>query len=164
MQQLHAAKDKVLGDIRQLTAAATTPAKSLDVAMEYLHTHRPNYHWVGIYRLEEDTLILGPYRGPTTDHARIPVGRGVCGTAVAENRNQIVADVRAVSNYLACNLATRSEMVVLIRHPQDGKILGQIDIDGTKLNQFDAAEEELINAVAQILAPYLMKYIETLDQ
>jgi putative methionine-R-sulfoxide reductase with GAF domain len=75
-----------------------------------------------------------------------------------------VADVRAVSNYLACNLATRSEMVVLIRHPQDGKILGQIDIDGTKLNQFDAAEEELINAVAQILAPYLMKYIETLDQ
>lgn len=149
--------DQVVTDIKQICAAATSPADALDAAMAYLHKHRSDYHWVGIYRLDGDTLILGPYRGPVTDHARIPVGRGVCGTAVAENSNQIVGDVRAISNYLACNLATRSEMVVLIRHPRDGKILGQIDVDGTRLNQFDATEEALIDQVGQILAPYVIE-------
>lgn len=151
-------EDKVLADIRQLTNSAGTPAQALDLAMDYLYTNRQDYHWVGIYRLDGDHLILGPYRGPTTDHERIPVGRGVCGTAVAENRNQIVDDVRAISNYLACNIATRSEMVVLIRHPETKAILGQIDVDGTRLKQFDTQEETLINGVAEILAPHLLSY------
>ncbi|MCO5295878.1 MAG: hypothetical protein M9921_03385 [Fimbriimonadaceae bacterium] len=86
------------------------------------------YDWSGIYRLEGDALVLDAYVGAPTDHGRIPVGRGVCGTAVSEDRNQVVTDVRELANYLACSVSTRSEIVVLIR---DGaKILGQIDIDG----------------------------------
>lgn len=129
---------------------------ALKAVMRYLAEHRQDYHWVGIYKLQGDELVLGPYVGPETDHTRIAIGRGVCGTAVAENQNQIVADVRAVSNYLACNLETRSEIVVLIREPETQRILGQIDVDGTRVNQFDQAEERFLSAVAQRLAPALL--------
>ena len=145
-----------LQEIQHIVDTAPDATAALDRAMAYLHATRKDYHWVGIYRLVGDVLELGPYRGPTTDHARIPVGRGVCGTAVAENRNQVVGDVRALSNYLACNLETRSEMVILIRHPETAAILGQIDIDGTQLNQFSNEEERFINEVAAALARPLM--------
>jgi GAF domain-containing protein len=105
---------------------------------------------VGIYWLEGDTLVLGPYVGAPTDHQRIPVGRGVCGTAVAEGKNQIVADVRLLSNYLACSLETRSEIVVLIRHGE--RIVGQIDADGHEPGAFDATDEALLTQVAGRLA------------
>jgi L-methionine (R)-S-oxide reductase len=68
----------------------------------------PTYNWSGVYRLEGETLVLDAYAGASTEHTRIPVGRGVCGTAVAENRNMVVEDVRSLENYLACSLETRS--------------------------------------------------------
>ena len=148
-------------DLEQLAAitvllnAAPTADSALDQVMGYLHAHRRDYHWVGIYRLASDHLTIGPYRGPKTDHARIQIGQGVCGTAVAQGRNQIVGDVRELSNYLACNLETRSEIVVLIRHPTSQVILGQIDVDGTRVNQFSPAEELFLGDVAALLAPYL---------
>ncbi len=108
------------------------------------------YNWSGIYRLEGDTLILDEYVGSSTDHTQIPVGRGVCGTAVAENKNQIVEDVRELSNYLSCSLQTRSEIVVLIRQGDD--ILGQIDIDGHTVGAFDTSDEAFLEALAEILA------------
>ena len=108
------------------------------------------YNWSGIYRLEGDTLVLDAYVGAETDHPHIPVGRGVCGTAVAENANQVIEDVRELSNYLACSLQTRSEIVVLIR--RGSEVLGQIDIDGHTVGAFDASDEALLTALAEILA------------
>lgn len=110
----------------------------------------PTYHWSGIYRLEGDTLVLDAYVGAATDHTEIPVGRGVCGTAVAENENQVIGDVRELENYLACSLETRSEIVVLIR--KDHEILGQIDIDGHEVNAFGIEDEKFLTSVAEILA------------
>jgi GAF domain-containing protein len=127
----------------------------LQQLMQHLHDQLPHYHWVGIYWLEGDTLVLGPYVGPPTEHTRIPVGRGVCGTAVAENANQIVEDVRLHENYLACNLETRSEIVVLIRHPETGAIIGQIDVDGTEVGAFDQSDEAFLTAIAQQIAASL---------
>ena len=124
----------------------------LQQLMQHLHDCLPHYHWVGIYWLEGDTLVLGPYVGPPTEHVRIPVGRGVCGTAVAENANQIVRDVRERENYLACNLETRSEIVVLIRHPDTGAIIGQIDVDGTEVGAFDESDEAFLEAIAGLIA------------
>lgn len=144
-----------LADMRSLVAGARNGYGAILGVMEYLKAHRPAYHWVGVYRLEGDTLVLGPYVGPETDHRLIPVGRGVCGTAVAENRNQIVGDVRSLSNYLACNLETRSEIVVLIRDPETQEILGQIDVDGTELHGFDAEDEAFLEDVGRILASSL---------
>jgi GAF domain-containing protein len=110
----------------------------------------PDYNWSGIYRLEGDTLVLDEYVGAETDHTHIPVGRGVCGTAVAEDKNQVIADVTALENYLSCSISTRSEIVVLIR--KDGKVLGQIDIDGHRVNAFGKTDEDMLEAIAEILA------------
>ncbi len=109
------------------------------------------YNWSGIYRLEGDTLILDEYVGAITDHTRIAVGVGVCGTAVAEGKNQVIADVRELSNYLACSLETRAELVVLIFSPTH-EILGQIDIDGHTVGAFDASDEAMLESMAKTLA------------
>lgn len=108
------------------------------------------YDWSGIYRLQGTELVLDAHIGASTDHDRIPVGRGVCGTAVAENRNLVVGDVRTLDNYLACSAETRSEIVVLIR--RGSEVLGQIDIDGHAENAFDAGDEAFLEEVASVLA------------
>lgn len=110
----------------------------------------PGYHWSGIYRLEGDALVLDEYVGEATEHTRIQVGVGVCGTAVAENANQVIEDVRELDNYLSCSLATRSEIVVLIR--KQGSILGQIDIDGHETGAFDATDEAFLAGLAELIA------------
>lgn len=140
--------------LTELLAATPRGDPALTEAMRFLQKQRHDYHWVGIYKLEGDTLVLGPYCGPATDHTRIPVGRGVCGTAVAENRNQIVGDVSTIGNYLACNLDTKSELVILIREPMSQRVLGQIDVDGRRLHQFDADEVAFVEAVAEVLAQH----------
>lgn len=137
--------------IREALAACPDRDSATGKAMELIARHLPYYRWVGVYWLEGDTLVLGPYVGAQTDHTRIPVGRGVCGTAVAQNRNQLVADVRQLDNYLACSLETRSEIVVLIRDGQ-GAILGQIDADGHGVGDFDEEDEAFLGEVAARLA------------
>ncbi|WP_038473385.1 GAF domain-containing protein [Fimbriimonas ginsengisoli] len=137
--------------MRRLVGAKATGAKLRRRAMETL-ADLPGYNWSGVYRLEGDTLVLDEYVGAETDHTRIPVGRGVCGTAVAENKNQVVTDVRELSNYLACSAVTRSEIVVLIRDGE--RVLGQIDVDGHEVGAFDATDESFLERVAAVLAAH----------
>lgn len=118
------------------------------VALLHLNLH--HYDWVGIYLLQDNELVLHNYMGEPTEHTRIPVGVGVCGTAVAEKRNQIVGDVTQVENYLACSLDTKSEIVVLIRDKDN--IYGVIDVDSDRPNAFGPDDESLLNAIAQLLA------------
>ncbi|MCA0359678.1 MAG: GAF domain-containing protein [Armatimonadetes bacterium] len=143
-------KTAALRDILdQVQASALTGRELRQEAMEALDT-LPTYDWSGIYRLEGETLHLDAYVGAATDHTEIPVGVGVCGTAVAEDANQVIDDVRQLSNYLACSLHTRSEIVVLIRNGED--ILGQIDIDGHQVGAFDKADETFLTELGDILA------------
>lgn len=114
----------------------------------------PQFNWVGIYLLEGDRLVLGPYIGEPTEHTVISVGHGVCGTAISENADQNVPDVSKRANYLACSLKTRSELVVLIRNAE-GKIFGQIDIDSHFPNAFGPDEESKVRAVANEVAKEL---------
>ena len=125
-------------------------------AVKALKAADSRYDWVGIYLLnpEENVLWLHNYVGPGTEHARIPVGQGVCGTAVLERRNQNVPDVTQIANYLACSPRTRSELVVLIRAGDE--ILGQIDIDSDRPAAFTGEDEEAVQAVADKLAEVLM--------
>lgn len=111
----------------------------------------PGYDWAGVYRLEGEELVLDEFVGEPTEHTRIPVGKGVCGTAVAEDKNQIVTDVRGLSNYLSCSTNTRSEVVVLIRDSSE-TVLGQIDVDGHKVGAFDQTDETLLKTIAETLA------------
>jgi L-methionine (R)-S-oxide reductase len=135
-----------------LKAVQGSPLKGMALrlhAMKLL-SQLEGWDWSGIYRLEGENLILDAYEGAATDHTVIPVGRGVCGTAVAEDRNQVIEDVLQLDNYLACSLSTRSEIVVLIR--RDGVILGQIDIDGHQVGRFGSEEEEFLIKLSDLLA------------
>ena len=136
--------------LAELAASKLTGPELRRIAMEAL-SRLPGYNWSGIYRLESDGLHLDEYVGAATDHTLIPVGRGVCGAAVAEDRNQIVQDVRTLDNYLACSTETRSEIVVLIRN-QENTVLGQIDIDGHQVGAFDKTDEDLLEEIGAILA------------
>jgi GAF domain-containing protein len=120
-------------------------------AVRLLHGSDPRFHWTGIYELFPDQVLrLGPFVGAPTDHVFIAVGRGVCGTAVAERRNINVPDVRHVSNYLACSSETRSELVVLIRTGET--IFAQIDIDSHEPRAFSPDAVRSVERVADWLA------------
>ncbi len=110
------------------------------------------YHWVGVYLLNEEAqeLWLHNYVGEPTEHAKIPVGSGICGRAVAERTNLNIEDVSAEENYLACSLDTQSEIVVLIRAGDD--IYGQIDIDSDDKGAFTEEDEIALISVADKLA------------
>lgn len=114
------------------------------------------YDWVGVYLLdtENDELWLHNYVGESTDHAKIKVGEGVCGTAVKTGENQNVPDVHAIENYIACTPDVQSELVVLIRAGDE--ILGQIDIDSNSPAAFTAEDEKTISTIADKLAEVLM--------
>ena len=123
----------------------------LRLAVERLHASNPRFHWTGIYELfPDDVLRLGPFVGAPTDHVFISVGRGVCGSAVAERRDKNVPDVSKEPNYLACSSATKSELVVLIRKRDE--IFAQIDIDSHDVDAFDARTEREVRVVADWLA------------
>jgi L-methionine (R)-S-oxide reductase len=125
----------------------------LQMACERIQSWGPPYTSVYAYMLHGDELALEAHAGRDTEHTRIPVGRGVCGTAVAEKRDQNVADVGAIGNYLACNLFTKSELVVLIR--RGDHILGQIDIDSDVPDGFGEHEHAEVKEVADALAVLL---------
>jgi L-methionine (R)-S-oxide reductase len=125
-------------------------ADALRSAVEHLARSSPLFDWVGIYLLKHDTLELGPFIGAPTEHTRIEVGVGVCGTAVARNTDMNVPDVQASDNYLACSVETKSELVVLIRD-RSGAIVGQIDIDSHTPDAFASHEEHLVRRVADEL-------------
>lgn len=122
----------------------------LRLAAEKIRAAGAPYTSVYLYMLHGSELVLEAYAGRETEHTRIPVGVGVCGTAVARGQDQNVPDVRAVENYLACNAWTRSELVVLIR--RGSLILGQIDIDSDIPDPFTPEEEAAVKQVADALA------------
>ncbi len=126
------------------------PLSPLGSAVRHVAALSPKFNWVGIYLLKGKMLELGPFLGAETDHTRIPVGRGVCGTAVATGQDQNVPDVRKLDNYLSCSLETRSELVVLIRDGK-GKIRGQIDIDSHTTDAFGSNEENAVRKIADEL-------------
>jgi GAF domain-containing protein len=133
-------------ETRVRVARQGDPEAFLQDLVQRLRSHRPTWHWVGVYLLVGDTLRLGPFVGAPTEHVAIPVGVGVCGSAVARDTNIIIEDVSAESNYLAGSLGTRSELVVLIR---DGdEVVGQFDVDSDNLAEFGDADAEFLEELA----------------
>lgn len=144
--------EKVVSELESVLAAQAKWQEAVLAAFRALRRERPSYHWLGFYLLRGNELHLGPYIGAPTEHTRIPVGRGVCGAAVAEGQNINVPDVTALDNYLSCSPKVRSELVVLIRATEDGRILGQIDVDSHKPAAFSAEDERLLGRIAERLA------------
>ncbi len=113
-----------------------------------LFEQMPDLNWAGFYFLRSpDELVVGPFQGKVAC-VRIRVGKGVCGTAVQTKQSILVEDVEAFPGHIACDSASRSELVVpLIR---DGKVLGVLDLDSPKVARFDADDQAGIEAIARI--------------
>lgn len=108
----------------------------------------PDINWAGFYKMENGTLILGPFQGKPAC-VRIPVGKGVCGTAVAENRTQLVENVHHFPGHIACDSASNSEIVIPLH--QNGKIWGVLDMDSPFFDRFSEADREGLEKFAEIL-------------
>lgn len=105
-------------------------------------------NWAGFYLMNQGELLLGPFQGkPACIH--IPVGSGVCGTAVAKNETQLVADVHAFPGHIACDSASNSEIVIPIR--VNGQVIGVLDIDSPLLSRFDEKDQEGLEKFVKIL-------------
>lgn len=136
----------VLGAIERAPDAQS----AMQRAVEHLKAQLPHYTWVGIYLLEGQELVLGPFLGKPSPHARIPLNRGICGAAASQQQTIIVDDVNSDPRYLACSLETKSEIVVPIM--RDGQVLGEIDIDSDRPAAFGADDQRLLETVALALA------------
>ncbi|MBE5965705.1 MAG: GAF domain-containing protein [Lachnospiraceae bacterium] len=140
-QLLHAQMIALLENEFYLISNLSNVSSLLNLALK-------DINWVGFYLLEENVLHLGPFQGkPACTH--IPVGRGVCGTAVSEGRTQLVADVHAFPGHIACDCASNSEIVIPIR--KDGRIIGVLDIDSPSIGRFDATDREGLEEAVRIL-------------
>lgn len=143
---------ELIKDLQQMRDEGHLSDALLRQAVRRIAKSDPRFDWVGVYLLDDDgdELWLHNYVGSPTEHAKIPVGTGVCGTAVAEKANLIVDDVSQVENYLACDPDVRSEMVVLIRAGDE--IFGQIDLDSSDEAAFTDEDEAAVAGVADKLA------------
>ena len=135
------------------TAIERDPARAMEETVRLLAAERPAYTWVGIYLLDGDELVLGPFVGKPSPHTRIPLGRGICGAAATEKATIIVDDVNADPRYLACSIETRSEIVVPILN--GAEVLGEIDIDSDQPAAFGASDRALLEQVAALLSEAL---------
>ena len=123
--------------------------------VQWLDEEVSYYNWTGFYFMndEKQQLEIGPYVGAYTDHTVIPFGRGICGQVAVSGKTFEVPDVHAQDNYLACSLATKSEIVVPIYRGEN--LVGQIDIDSHELDPFTQEDHDLLEAVANFVAQRL---------
>jgi GAF domain-containing protein len=125
-------------------------APEIEVPIPRLKAESGHYTWVGIYLLEGEKLVLGPFLGKPSPHTRIPLNRGICGAAASQQQMIIVDDVNSGPRYLACSIETKSEIVVPIM--RDGEVFGEIDIDSDRASAFGADDQTLLENVARELA------------
>lgn len=117
-------------------------------ASALLWQHLQGINWAGFYKMIDGKLVLGPFQGKPACIV-IPVGRGVCGTAVAQNKTQLVADVHQFPGHIACDSASNSEIVIPIH--VNGNIWGVLDIDSPHPNRFTVSDQEGLEAFVNIL-------------
>jgi len=143
----------VLASVEDAVASERDGAHAMERVVAILKNEMPSYTWVGIYLLEGNELVLGPFLGKPSPHTRIPLARGICGAAATEKQTIVVDDVNTDPRYLACSLETRSEIVVPIM--TGSRVLGEIDIDSDRPAAFGADDKTLLETVASLLAAKL---------
>lgn len=119
-----------------------------------LFNEMPDLNWSGFYILRDDVLVLGPFQGKVAC-VRIPVGKGVCGTAVSTGEIQLVKDVHEFPGHIACDAASNSEIVLPVRH--NGKIIAVLDIDSPSLARFDLEDRKGLAGLVEQLEQHLAR-------
>ena len=149
---------RLLDDITTAIEAEPDANRAMATTVGMLKDRMPDYTWVGIYLLDGNELVLGPFLGKPSPHTRIPLGMGICGAAATDEATIVVDDVNADPRYLACSTDTRSEIVVPIMRPRANgmnEVLGEIDVDSDRPAAFDTSDKELLEAIAGLLATRL---------
>ena len=134
--------------LKALTEGIPYPVANLANAAALLWEFLPDINWAGFYIMEDGALVLGPFQGKTAC-IRIPVGKGVCGTAVAENATQLVEDVHKFPGHIACDSASNSEIVIPIY--KEDAIFGVLDIDSPLLGRFTLQDQAGLEAFVKVL-------------
>ena len=142
----------VCDQLKALTEGIPYEVANLANASALLWQELPGINWVGFYKMEDGALVLGPFQGKPAC-IRIAVGRGVCGTAVAEDRVQLVYDVHQFPGHIACDCASNSEIVLPIH--VNGKIWGVLDIDSPHIGRFTERDKAGLLDVVAILEAML---------
>lgn len=135
-----------------LTADEPDAVANMANAAALIWQYLPDLNWAGFYRLVDGELVLGPFQGKPAC-IRIPLGKGVCGTAAAERRTMLVADVHAFPGHIACDADSASELVVPIL--SGDRLIGVLDLDSPTAGRFDAADQAGCEALMTVLAPRL---------
>ena len=144
--------DTVAAQLAALTDGIPYEVANLANASALLWQEMPEINWVGFYKMTDGALVLGPFQGKTAC-IRIPVGRGVCGTAVAEDKIQLVYDVHQFPGHIACDSASNSEIVLPIH--VNGEIWGVLDIDSPYIGRFTEADKAGLELVVGVLEQIL---------
>lgn len=142
-------RNEILAKLARMAAAGVGDRLPLET-VRLLKENIDHYDWVGIYLVEGDELLLGPFLGPPSPHARIKIGSGICGAAADSGETTVVDDVQADSRYLACSLHTRSEIVVPVF--KNGQVVAELDIDSNKPAAFTTEDRDFLEAVARLLS------------
>jgi GAF domain-containing protein len=141
--------EEMLGMAKGLLDGERHPLANAANLSALLYQEMGDLNWAGFYFLNEGALLLGPFQGKPAC-LRIPVGRGVCGSAVKEDRTILVPDVHAFPGHIACDEASRSELVCPVR--TSGRIVGVIDLDSAKPGRFGPEEQDAVEALAELYA------------
>ena len=131
-----------------LTEGIPYETANLANAAALLWQEMPGINWAGFYKMTDGALVLGPFQGKPAC-IRIPVGKGVCGTAVAEDRIQLVPDVHQFPGHIACDSASNSEILLPIH--VKGELWGVLDIDSPHIGRFTEADQEGLSEFVAIL-------------
>lgn len=142
----------LLEEAKYILAGEVSVTEKLQAICNLLEERVAHYDWVGFYfaDAEKRLLHLGPYKGEVTDHTIIPFGKGICGQVAESNQTFLVEDVRAQTNYIACSLTVKAEIVVPLF--VDGKNIGQIDIDSHTLNAFSKEDQKFLETLNEAIA------------
>jgi L-methionine (R)-S-oxide reductase len=144
--------DLVQKQLLALIEDETNRIANLSNAAALLNQFLDEINWVGFYLYEEDQLILGPFQGLPAC-VRIPMGKGVCGTSAATEKTLRIEDVHQFPGHIACDAASRSEIVIPLM--KDGKLLGVLDIDSPITDRFDEMDQQGLEKFAEILSNHL---------
>lgn len=144
--------DEIMAAADALTEGETDAVANMANVAALLWQFLPDVNWTGFYRMSGGELVLGPFQGKAAC-IRIPVGKGVCGAAVADKATQLVADVHAFEGHIACDAESRAELVVpLLR---DGQVLGVIDLDSPTPSRFSNEDAAGCERLAELLVSRL---------
>jgi GAF domain-containing protein len=148
--------DRIVAEVEAFARGAQSLQALEEFVVRRIADELATYNWVGFYMLDPldpQTLVLGPFVGAPTEHARIPVTSGICGAAVAQEQTIVVDDVTADPRYLACSIETRSEIVVPIHAA--GHIAGEIDIDSHSPAAFGGEDRAFVERCAEVVGKYI---------